>query len=153
MVSLEQVKLLESKVTRAIDYIKTLTEEKDALREKLDFYQKRIDELEVLIHRFKEDQSRIEDGILSALDRLNQFEDALEAKLPKEAKLTTEAKLLSEAKLHAETKHPVEAKASPPPQKKDDVSLSAGSSADESPEKSAEENPTEAENGAELDIF
>jgi FtsZ-binding cell division protein ZapB len=78
MVTLEQVKLLETKVTRTIDYVKKVTEENFSLKEKLDSCQKRIDELEVLVQRFKEEQSRIEDGILSALDRLNQFEDAVE---------------------------------------------------------------------------
>ena len=81
MVSLEQVKLLETKVARTIDYVKKVTEENSFLKGKLDSYQQRIDELEVLIKQFREDQSRIEDGILSALDRLNQFEDALESKL------------------------------------------------------------------------
>ena len=81
MISLEQVKLLESKVTRTIDFFKKVSEENFRLKDKLDSYQKRIDELEVLIGRFKEDQSRIEEGILSALDRLNQFEDALESTL------------------------------------------------------------------------
>ena len=81
MVSLEQVKLLETKVSRTIDYVKNLTEENTVLRNKLDSYQKRIDDLEVLIQRFKDDQGKIEDGILSALNRLNQFEDALEATL------------------------------------------------------------------------
>jgi len=103
MVSLEQVKLLESKVTRAIDYLKTVTEEKILLKEKLDSYQKRIDELEILIQRFKEDQSRIEDGILSALDRLNQFEDALESKLSPESKLSVENRILPEGLPSAET--------------------------------------------------
>jgi len=86
MVSLEQVKLLESKVSKTIDYVRKVTEENSSLKEKLDSYQKRIDELEILIQRFREDQSRIEDGILSALDRLNQFEDALESKLSIESK-------------------------------------------------------------------
>jgi FtsZ-binding cell division protein ZapB len=81
MVSLEQVKLLEAKVARAIDFVERVTGENAALREKLDSYQGRIDELEVLVQRFKEDQGRIEDGILSALDRLNQFEDAIEKSL------------------------------------------------------------------------
>ena len=81
MVSLEQVKLLESKVTKAIDYVQKVTEENTSLKGKLDSYQKRIDELEVLIQQFKEEQGRIEDGILSALDRLNQFEDAFERTL------------------------------------------------------------------------
>ncbi|MCL2129833.1 MAG: cell division protein ZapB [Treponema sp.] len=84
MVSLEQVKLLESRVSGAINYLKKVNDEKNELKEKLDSYQKRINELELLIDRFKDDQSRIEEGILSALDRLNQFEDALEGKFPKE---------------------------------------------------------------------
>ncbi|MCL2374572.1 MAG: cell division protein ZapB [Treponema sp.] len=81
MVSLEQVKLLESKVARAVDYVKKVTEENRAIKDKLDSYQTRIGELEVLVRQFKEEQSRIEDGILSALDRLNQFEDAVERAL------------------------------------------------------------------------
>jgi len=84
MVSLEQVKLLETKVTNTIEYVKKVTGENAKLKEKLDSYQKRIEELEVLVHQFRENQSRIEDGILSALDRLNQFEDALESKLSTE---------------------------------------------------------------------
>jgi FtsZ-binding cell division protein ZapB len=106
MVTLEQVKLLETKVSHAIAFVEQLTREKtqaaeenarlteektkvlgenarlvdenSLLKEKLDTYQKRIDELEVLIQRFKEDQGRIEEGILSALDQLNQFEAAVE---------------------------------------------------------------------------
>lgn len=78
MVTLEQVKLLETKVAKAIDYVKKLSEENSLLRGKLDDYRNRIDELEVLIRNFKEDQGRIEAGIISALDRLNQFEDAME---------------------------------------------------------------------------
>jgi FtsZ-binding cell division protein ZapB len=95
MINLEQVKLLETKVARAIDYIERLTGENTELRSseaelrikeselqgKLESCQKRNNELEVLIMRFKEDQSRIEDSILAALDRLNQFEDALESSL------------------------------------------------------------------------
>jgi predicted nuclease with TOPRIM domain len=86
MVSLEQVKLLESKVTNVIEHVKKVTTDNSKLREKLDSYQKRIEELEVLVHQFKENQGQIEDGILSALDRLNQFEDALESKLSVESK-------------------------------------------------------------------
>jgi hypothetical protein len=84
MVSLEQVKLLETRIDRAIGYVEKVTAENTALREKLDSYQKRIDELEVLVRRFRDDQGRIEDGILAALDKLNKFEDALEKKLSPE---------------------------------------------------------------------
>jgi hypothetical protein len=81
MITLEQVRLLETKVTRTIDYVNKVTEENSHLKEKLDSCQKRIDELELLVQSFKEDQDRIEDGILAALDRLNQFEDAVESVL------------------------------------------------------------------------
>ena len=88
MINLEQVKLLETKVAKAIDYIERLAKENTVCREKetemqvkLDAYQQRIEELEVLIMRFKEDQGRIEDSILAALDRLNQFEEAIEKSL------------------------------------------------------------------------
>ncbi|MDR1373599.1 MAG: cell division protein ZapB [Treponema sp.] len=81
MVTLEQVRLLETKVAKAIDYVNQVSGENSRLRTTLDGYRKRIDELEVLVQQFKEDQSRIEKGIISALDRLNQFEDAIEKSL------------------------------------------------------------------------
>ena len=114
MVTLEQVKLLETKVTRTIEYVKKVTEENSSFKEKLGSCQKRIDELEVLVQRFKEEQSRIEDGILSALDRLNQFEDAVENALsadePAPEKKPHGAKTAAEpAKpAHAEAAAPVE---------------------------------------------
>jgi len=85
MINLDQAKLLETKVAKAIDYIQELTKVNAALRHReseyqtaLETYQNRIDELEVLVMRFKKDQGVIEDSILAALDRLNQFEEAVE---------------------------------------------------------------------------
>jgi FtsZ-binding cell division protein ZapB len=84
MVTLEQVRQLETKITKAIDYVnrvnaeeKLLREENDLLRGKLESSLQRVDELEDSVQRFKEDQARIEEGIVAALDRLNQFEDAI----------------------------------------------------------------------------
>jgi chromosome segregation ATPase len=99
MISLEQVNLLETKVAKAIEYVERASGENAALRVKLESYQKRIDELEALIRRFKEDQARIEEGILSALDRLNQFEDAIGKSLAGETGLMASASAVqSEAK-------------------------------------------------------
>jgi len=91
MISLEQVQLLETRVSKAIEYVQlkdaenaALINEKAGLQKKLEANQKRIDELEMLVMRFKEDQSRIEDGIIAALDRLSQFEEALENSLKEE---------------------------------------------------------------------
>ena len=84
MVTLEQVRQLETKIAKAIEYVnrlsaeeKLLREENNLLRDKLESSLKRVDELEGSIQRFKEDQCRIEEGIIAALDRLNQFEDAI----------------------------------------------------------------------------
>jgi predicted nuclease with TOPRIM domain len=83
MINLEQVKLLETKVAKTIDFVERTSKENTALlrreaelQDKLEAYQKRIDELEVLIMGFKEEQGRIEDGILAALDRRSQIEEA-----------------------------------------------------------------------------
>lgn len=92
MISLEQVKLLESKVTKTIDHFKKVSEENVVLKSKLDSYQNRIEELEVLVRQFKEEQTSIEDGILSALDRLNQFEDVLEKTLAAPVKVQEQSK-------------------------------------------------------------
>ena len=85
MINLEQVKLLEAKVAKTIDFVEKVSKENAALlrkeaelNEKLEMSQKRTNELEVLLKGFKEEQGRIEDGILSALDRLSQFEEAIE---------------------------------------------------------------------------
>jgi predicted nuclease with TOPRIM domain len=88
MINLEQVKLLETKVAKTIDFVEKVSKENTALlrreaelQEKLEAAQKRIDELEVLIMGFKEEQGHIEDGILAALDRLSQFEGAIDKSL------------------------------------------------------------------------
>jgi DNA repair exonuclease SbcCD ATPase subunit len=118
MLNFEQVKLLEEKVTKAVEYVERINREKNALlkheaelkgkidfhlkreaelqanldskekqetelHSKLKFYQGRIDELEVLVTRFKEDHGKIEESILSALDRLSRFEHDIEKSLPK----------------------------------------------------------------------
>jgi peptidoglycan hydrolase CwlO-like protein len=105
MINLEQVKLLESKVSRAIDYVERMAKEnavlhrqESELQTRLESYQKRIDELEVLVSGFKDDQDRIEEGILSALDRLSQFEKAMEKTLKeKPAKAAKETAAKSQA--------------------------------------------------------
>jgi predicted nuclease with TOPRIM domain len=99
MISLEQVQLLESRVSKALEFVQKVTAEnaalasqRDELKVKLEANQKRIDELEVLVMRFKEDQGRIEDGIVAALDRLSQFEEAFESSLKEKTVKKTAAK-------------------------------------------------------------
>ena len=112
MISLEQVRLLETKIAGAIEFVERVTAQNSALsseranmQAKLDSYQKRIDELEVHIMRFKEDQGRIEDGIISALDRLNQFEEAFESSL-KDDRVHQEKKQAVKRPLETQVKTP-----------------------------------------------
>ncbi|UTY30642.1 cell division protein ZapB [Treponema putidum] len=76
MLNLDQVRLLENKVERAVQMIKSLHTEKDALKKEIEVRDKRISELEKLIVTFKDDQSKIEEGIINALNQLSAFEDA-----------------------------------------------------------------------------
>jgi FtsZ-binding cell division protein ZapB len=87
MATLDNVKLLEAKVAKAVEMVKQLvranaelTEENKQLKKKIDAFQNQVNELEFSILAYKEDQQHIEAGILSALERLNQVEDSLETK-------------------------------------------------------------------------
>lgn len=75
MITLDQIKQLDHKVRNAIDKISTLKSDNSMLQEKLDNCQLRIEELEVLIDTFKEDQGEIERGIIDALNQLDILED------------------------------------------------------------------------------
>jgi uncharacterized protein YlxW (UPF0749 family) len=75
MVSLDQIKILEEKVQNAVAYITKLKQENSLLQKSLEKYRKRIDELEVLINEYKEDQNAIEEGIKNALLHLDKLED------------------------------------------------------------------------------
>ncbi len=76
MISLEQIRLLESKITRAIELIRVLKEENSTLRKGLESAQKRMKELESLVDGFKTDQKEIESAIVRTLAHLDELEDA-----------------------------------------------------------------------------
>jgi chromosome segregation ATPase len=80
MVTIEQVKLLEDKVSRAVDYVKRLTDENTLLAEKVENYHARIEELETAITLFKEEQNKIEECVLQSLDQLSKVESDAEAR-------------------------------------------------------------------------
>jgi hypothetical protein len=157
MISLEQVKLLESKVAKAIDYVKRVTEENKRLEATLESYQKRIDELEVLVQGFKEDQGKIEEGILAALDRLNQFEDAIEKSLSKSKDSGGERRGGTKASSTRASHEAAPTAAFSPPPPAEEVLESPGGeeeTAAEEPEDEELEAEEEQEAGeAELDIF
>ncbi len=76
MISLEQIRLLEGKISRAIELIRVLKEENATLRRGLDSAQARMKELESLVDGFKADQKEIEGVIVRALRHLDDLEAA-----------------------------------------------------------------------------
>jgi len=95
MVTLEQIRLLESKIGRAIEFVAKLTEEKarltrqneelretiTALRETIEVLKEEKSRVEEEKSRVEEEKNRVEEGIASALGKLDQFEDAIEQTL------------------------------------------------------------------------
>lgn len=82
MVTLDQIRQLDARVHRAVEMIGKLREENSTLKNRLSEYQGRIEELEVLISNFKEDQSEIEHGITSALSQLASIDDSAKEAAP-----------------------------------------------------------------------
>ena len=76
MISLEQIRLLESKITRAIELIRILKEENGTFRRGLETAQKRMKELETLVDGFKTDQREIESAIIRTLHNLDELEES-----------------------------------------------------------------------------
>jgi septal ring factor EnvC (AmiA/AmiB activator) len=92
MIGLDQIKLLESKVNKAVEQIRVLREENKALKRSVEKSQSRLQELEGLVARFRSDQEEIEQGILRALKNLDKLEDEVTSRgSRKEAAATTAA--------------------------------------------------------------
>ena len=77
MISLDQVQLLEQKVGSAVEKITQLNAENSALRAKCAELQSALDAKSEQFNSFQSDQNKIEEGILSALDRLNTVENTV----------------------------------------------------------------------------
>ena len=77
MLTLDQIRQLETKVAKAIQLIQSLKEENDSLKLEVHDRQKRIEELENIVLVFKNDQAKIEEGIVNALNHLSAFEDTV----------------------------------------------------------------------------
>lgn len=76
MITLEQIRLLDRKVNQAVEMIDSLKRENQMLSGKLESYQTKISELEVLLSGLKDDQSEVEQGFQKALETLSGIEEA-----------------------------------------------------------------------------
>ena len=70
MLNLDQIKQLEARVSKAIELMQTLKDENDLLKLELHDRQQRIEELENIVLVFRNDQAKIEEGIINALNHL-----------------------------------------------------------------------------------
>ncbi|MBU0928676.1 MAG: cell division protein ZapB [Spirochaetes bacterium] len=92
MISLEQVRALESRVEKAVALIASLRSENASMRSGLAAAESRVAELEGLVADFQKDQARIEAGIVEALRKLDSFEDAVhDATDAKQAQIVAKA--------------------------------------------------------------
>jgi len=82
MITLEQVKLLEEKVESLIGVVKSLYIERDSLKGTLAQKEKRLEELEAILHSFEIAQAKIEESVMSTLNQLDVFENSVTHDLP-----------------------------------------------------------------------
>ncbi len=118
MITLEQIRLLEGKITRAIELIRVLKEENTTLRRGLESAQKRMKELETLVDGFKTDQREIETVIVRTLHNLDELEETAATSKKSEQNGRTSAESRSARQMPAEDMAAEESSArqpSPPP--------------------------------------
>ncbi len=80
MISLEQIRLLETRINKAVELIRSLKDENKTLRRAVNAAQTRMRELEKLVGDFKSDQQEIEQCILRALENLDRLEEEVTEK-------------------------------------------------------------------------
>jgi peptidoglycan hydrolase CwlO-like protein len=165
MISLEQIRLLEAKIIKAVELIRTLKAENTSLRKTLDSAQARMQDLEKLVGQLKTDQKEIEQSILRAIQNLDALEDEVSDSAGDpagRAKRSSSPRSRAEKSLEAEdTTSPEDQSDSPAPRETEESSAPAtGSAADAAesvhgPEES-EEAATRSDTAGddrELDIF
>ena len=157
MISVEQIKHLESKVHSAVERIRMLAAENSTLKERLGDYELRINEFQRVIDAFKVEQAEIESGIVSALRQLDELEDTVDEPSPDAAVQRDEPVAVSAD--HPRDERPPEAASVDVPSA-DAPATSPAADADgqddaDDPEDSSDdaENDDGAEESPELDIF
>ena len=82
MISLDQVHALEKKVESAVSKIVELKNENIALKNRISILEKENAELNSKVSVFEKEQNRVEEGILSVLNRLDVVEDTVSSSAP-----------------------------------------------------------------------
>ena len=150
MITLDQVRALETRVEKALGAIDRLTAENTTLRETVAREKARAVDLERTIEEFRRDQNRIEQGILHALERLNAFEDAV-----LESAAAPAAKAAANPARPTVSVVPEAARSAPQPEAPSSVAPEAAESAASESASSAKDGaaPAPEASEAELEIF
>lgn len=148
MIRLEQIRLLENKINKAVKLIEMLREENSALKNSIDGAQKRMQELEELIGEFKTGQEEIEKAILRAMKNLDRLEDEVVASphgSPPEDTPVSSGEPKQGPPDHADSPGPSELRPTTSGSRKREVARE--------PQEPPSESPTEEGKKQELDIF
>lgn len=77
MLTLEQVKLLESKVESLIEMVKSLCAERDELKVAIQKKDERIEYLNSKVSTYETEQEKIEERVVNALNQLDVFQSSV----------------------------------------------------------------------------
>lgn len=134
MISLDQVRLLEQKVEGMLALFSRLKSEKSALEKENGELKAELETLRAKCGRFEQDEAKLEQGILSVLNRLNDMEDAVQNVMDSPAVKSVDPEVFAR-------------ETTPAPDKQEDTASET--------EKQTETSTVAAdpESGAQLDIF
>ena len=106
MLSLEQIKRLESRVYKAVELLKAMKEDNNILKSELKSANERVEELEQIISDYRNNQLEIEQGIVKAIQQLDDL-DSIDDNLSESSKEPENSALISpEAKSSEGTSFP-----------------------------------------------
>ena len=74
MLSLEQIKRLENRVYKAVELLKAMKEDNSILKSELKSANERVEELEQIISDYRNNQLEIEQGIVKAIQQLDDLD-------------------------------------------------------------------------------
>jgi len=156
MLSVEQVHALEERVEKAVSYIGSLRTENAELRKELErtaaelgAAKARNAELEAAALAFRNDQARIETGIVHALEKLDMFEDLVMQTKPQGGAADSDAQTVNAAEAAAESREAPAAPSKPAPEPPASPDPAPEKQAAEAaPENAASAGPLPAKSGA-----
>jgi hypothetical protein len=74
MLSLEQIRRLENRVYKAVELLKAMKEDNNILKSELTSANERVEELEQIISDYRNNQLEIEQGIVKAIQQLDDID-------------------------------------------------------------------------------